>query len=152
MNLKDAQNMVTDFHNHIGAQIACEPQLLPCRNHAARWLAAHIDSLAKTAAHGADGTTDLLLSRAALALEEFAEWLTAHADGDLLTAADALADRCYVLIGDAVSSGMPLAQLFDEVHRSNMTKLRKVTTGNGKSVKGQGYVPPKFDEQTEDHS
>jgi len=134
MNLQDAQKMVADFHQHIRTTIADEPQLLPCRSHAARWLAMQIEGLARTAAQGVDGTMDLLLSRAAMSLEELAEWLTAHADNDLVAAADAITDRCYVLIGDAVATGMPLADLFAEVHRSNMTKLRGVTNGNGKAV------------------
>ena len=134
MNLQDAQEMVADFHRHIGARIADKPQLLTCRSHATRWLAMQIEALAKTAAQGADGTTDLLLSRVALALEELAEWLTAHADNNLTAAADAIADRCYVLIGDAVAAGMPLADLFAEVHNSNITKLPGVTNGNGKAV------------------
>jgi len=53
------------------------------------------------AAQGA--SDDALLSRVALALEELAEWVLAHADQDLKSAA-AWVDRCYVLVGDAVAN------------------------------------------------
>ena len=39
-----------------------------------------------------------------------------------MAAADAWEDRAYVLFGDAVATGILTAALFDEVHRSNMTK------------------------------
>jgi predicted HAD superfamily Cof-like phosphohydrolase len=63
-----------------------------------------------------------LLSRLCLAMEELAEWSEAHAVGDLVAAADAWGDRLYVLLGDAVATGMPGQDIFAEVHRSNMTK------------------------------
>ena len=146
MNLQNAQEMVAEFHQHIGAQVASKPQLLRCNRHAARWLALQIEGLAKIAAEGADGTTDLLLSRTALMLEEISEWLNAHADKDLVAAADAIADRAYVLIGDAVAAGIPLAKLFNVIHHSNMSKIYRVTTGNGKAAKGVDYFRPEIAE------
>ncbi|MGM0488023.1 MAG: phosphoribosyl-ATP diphosphatase, partial [Planctomycetota bacterium] len=61
--------------------------------------------------------------------------------GDLVGAADAWADRAYVLFGDAVASGLPAGELFAEVHRSNMSK-DLVADGTGKATKGTNYRPP----------
>lgn len=83
-------------------------------------------------------TGDVLLQRAAMALEELAEWLSAHANGDLVAAADAWADRVYVLFGDAVAAGLPAADLFAEVHRSNMTEELD-SAGTGKPVKALSW-------------
>ena len=83
------------------------------------------------------------MQRAAMAIEELAEWLLAHANGDLVAAADAWADRAYVLFGDAVAAGLPAAELFAEVHRSNMTK-ELVADGTGKARKGAAYRPPEL--------
>lgn len=76
-----------------------------------------------------------------MAMEELAEWLQAHVNGDVVGAADAWADRAYVLFGDVVAAGLPAAALFDEVHRSNMTK-QPDPRRTGKAIKGLGYEPP----------
>ena len=78
-----------------------------------------------------------------MAIEELVEWLLAHARGDLIAAADAWADRAYVLFGDAVAAGLPAAELFAEVHRSNMTK-ELVADGSGRARKGAAYRPPEL--------
>ncbi len=83
--------------------------------------------------------------RLALALEELAEWAAAHANQDLVAAADAWADRAYVLMGDAVACGLPAQELFEEVHRSNMTKQFGIRTGVGKAYRGTQYEPPGID-------
>lgn len=67
--------------------------------------------------------------------------LSAHAEGNLIAAADAWADRAYVLFGDAVATGLPTSRLFAEIHRSNMTK-EPDPNGTGKAVKGPAYQQP----------
>ena len=76
-----------------------------------------------------------------MAVEELAEWIEAHVAGDLTAAADAWADRCYLLFGDAVATGLGTEAVFDEVHRSNMTKA-PVNPATGKAVKSDGYLAP----------
>ena len=49
--------------------------------------------------------------------------------------------RAYVLFGNAVAAGLPAAELFAEVHASNMTK-DLVADGTGKAKKGAAYRPP----------
>ena len=142
MDFDDALDKVRRFHEHIGETVADSPCLLACNFVAARWLAMQIAELGRIASCGGANAGDRLLCRTALALEELAEWLTAHADGDLGAAADSWADRAYVLLGDAVAAGLPAAELFRAVHESNMSKVPSTRTGSGKAVKGHGYQPP----------
>jgi predicted HAD superfamily Cof-like phosphohydrolase len=137
MQLDDAIQAVRTFHERTASPIADRPRLLPGRKAQAEALARQL--LVIKAEICADG--DPLLQRAAMAIEELAEWLQAHAEGDLVAAADAWADRAYVLFGDAVAAGLPAAALFAEVHRSNMTK-EPVAGESGKARKGHGYTPP----------
>ena len=60
--------------------------------------------------------------RISLMQEELIETVAAMEQGDLLEIADGLADLCYVTIGTAVAYGIPLDKVFNEVHRSNMSK------------------------------
>ncbi len=73
------------------------------------------------------------------AIEELYEWAKAHAESDLVEAADAWADRCYVLFGDAIASGIPAEAIFNEVHRSNMTKSAP------SDLHGKGFKNPHFE-------
>jgi predicted HAD superfamily Cof-like phosphohydrolase len=59
-----------------------------------------------------------------------------------IAAADAWADRAYILFGDAVAVGLPAEKLFAEVHRSNMKEPD--SAGSGKAVKGANYEPPRI--------
>lgn len=43
--------------------------------------------------------------------------------GDLVGAADAIGDLLYVVLGAAVAHGIDIEPIFNEIHRSNMTKL-----------------------------
>ena len=82
--------------------------------------------------------------------EELEEYRQACRDGDPIAVADALADQLYVLLGTFISHGMhPIAaNLFDEVHRSNMSKMgpdgRPTLRADGKVTKGPNFSPPDF--------
>lgn len=138
MQIDDAIQAVRIFHERTASPIADHPRFLPGGKDRAEALARQL--LVVKSEIQADGD-NLLLQRAAMAIEELAEWLQAHAKGDLIAAADAWADRAYVLFGDAVAAGLPAATLFAEVHRSNMTK-DPVAGESGKARKGPGYTPP----------
>lgn len=59
-----------------------------------------------------------------------------------------LADLLYVVYGTAVSFGIPIDEVFDEVHRSNMSKLvdgKPVKREDGKVLKGPNYKPPRLE-------
>jgi predicted HAD superfamily Cof-like phosphohydrolase len=90
----------------------------------------------------ADGTKDIFLCRAATALDELSEWLEANATFNVVTSADAIGDRLYLLLGDSVATGLPLDEIFQAVHRSNMSKMSGVQTGVGKAAKGPGDRRP----------
>lgn len=61
-----------------------------------------------------------------------------------------LADVQYVISGLAVALGLPLAQAFIRVHKSNMSKLgadgKPVYREDGKVLKGPNYVSPEMEE------
>ena len=138
--MQDALDSVRQFHIKMGAPISLSPTLLTCDWTAAAVLAERVGILASETMTAAS-EDDVLLRRASMVLEEFAEWLAAHAKGDLLVAADAWADRAYVLFGDAVAAGLPAVALFKEVHRSNITK-EPDPSRTGKAIKGAKYQPP----------
>lgn len=90
--------------------------------------------------HQADGS-DLRLYRAHLMVEELGEVLVALATKDEVKFADGLADLSYVVEGTALTFGIPLTQVFEEVHRSNMTKSRP-KDDQRMARKGDNYDPP----------
>lgn len=57
-----------------------------------------------------------------------------------------LADLLYVIYGTAVSFGLPLEEVFNEVHKSNMSKLgadnKPIYREDGKVLKGPNYKEP----------
>ena len=86
--------------------------------------------------------------RARLMQEELSEYREAVADGDLVRVADALSDLMYVLLGTYIAHGLhtQAEALFDEVHRSNMSKLdedgKPVLREDGKILKPDCWSPP----------
>lgn len=68
---------------------------------------------------------------------------------DLVAAADALGDLEYVTNGMALGMGIPLPEVVEEIHRSNMTKLgsdgKPIYREDGKILKGEGYEPPQLE-------
>lgn len=57
-----------------------------------------------------------------LILEELQEYNEASSKGDLVGVADALGDLLYTVLGLACLHGLDSQSIFEEVHRSNMTK------------------------------
>ncbi len=134
---------VAEFHRSIGEKVAESTELLESDSESDRALATGLrDLIAAKRSHSREGSH--LSSRALMAIEELAEWIEAHVAGDLVEAADAIGDRLYVLLGDAVASGLPLEQVFDEVHRSNMTKHASHLE-SGKGTKTGKFDAPKLD-------
>jgi predicted HAD superfamily Cof-like phosphohydrolase len=83
--------------------------------------------------------------RVELIREEFEEFKVASLAGDVIEAADALGDLLYVIYGASLEWGIPLDAVFDEVHRSNMTKVWPDGTvhrrEDGKILKPEAYSP-----------
>lgn len=141
--MKDAQRKVNEFHDTLGAHVASRPGLLSCDAKKAKPVALRLRAMASHCSeigqnHG------LVFNRLAMALEEMAEWVEAHAAGDLVAAADAWGDRQYVLLGDAVAAGFPAEDIFDEIHRSNMTKVDQPASKTGKAQKDGSFRQPEL--------
>lgn len=83
-----------------------------------------------------------------LMAEENEEYLQACKDGDLVEIADALGDMMYILYGSICKHGLQhrIADIFDEIHRSNMSKLdengQPIYREDGKVLKGKNYFRP----------
>lgn len=95
---------------------------------------------------------DALMLRLRLITEEFQEVeaeLDLMIDDDVFASAEnltkELADLLYVVYGTAEVFGLPLEKAFEEVHRSNMSKLgsdgKPVYRADGKVLKGPNYRP-----------
>ena len=83
--------------------------------------------------------------RVKLLREEFKEYIDAEIENDLVEIADALADIIYIACGTAVSYGIPLDDVFESVHASNMAKLvdgKVIRRADGKVQKPEGWQPP----------
>lgn len=83
--------------------------------------------------------------RKTLLQEEVDEYLNAELEHDIVEIADALADIIYIACGTAVSYGIPLDKVFEEVHRSNMAKLvdgKPLKREDGKVIKPVGWTAP----------
>ena len=78
--------------------------------------------------------------------EELNEFKEAISNKDLKEAADALTDILYVTYGAGHAFGINLDNCFDEVQRSNMSKLgndgKPIYNENGKVMKGPNYFKP----------
>ena len=78
--------------------------------------------------------------------EELNEFKEAISNKDLKEAADALTDILYVTYGAGHAFGINLDNCFDEVQRSNMSKLgndgKPIYNEHGKVMKGPNYFKP----------
>jgi predicted HAD superfamily Cof-like phosphohydrolase len=77
-----------------------------------------------------------------LILEEFKEVVDAMKAKDIEGVADGITDLIYVLVGMAVSYGIPLDKVWAEVQKSNMLKEGGATREDGKILKPAGWVAP----------
>ena len=84
--------------------------------------------------------------RVKLIEEELEELRVAISNGDLKETVDALTDILYVTYGAGHAFGVDLDKCFDEVQRSNMSKLGKngepIYNEEGKVMKGPNYFKP----------
>ena len=79
--------------------------------------------------------------RVRLIQEEFDELKEAMASGNLAAVAKEMADLLYVTYGTAVSYGIDMEPVFQEVHRSNLSKIGGYKRADGKWVKPPTYSP-----------
>ena len=80
--------------------------------------------------------------------EENEEYQEACKAGDMVEIADALGDMMYILYGSICKHGLQhkIADIFDEIHRSNMSKLdsngKPIYREDGKVLKSDQYFRP----------
>ncbi|MBK9542331.1 MAG: nucleoside triphosphate pyrophosphohydrolase family protein [Bacteroidetes bacterium] len=80
--------------------------------------------------------------------EENDEYLEACEQADLKLIADALGDKLYILFGTIIAHGLQykIEEVFDEIHRSNMSKLdedgKPIYREDGKIMKSKNYFLP----------
>ena len=116
--MNDAQRMVQEFHKQFEIHVSPTPSI-------------------------PDEPTQILRKR--LIQEEFDELQEAMHEKDLPSIAKELADLLYVVYGTAVSLGIDMEPVFQEVHRSNMSKVGGHKREDGKWVKPPTYSPAQLD-------
>ncbi|MBM4138589.1 MAG: hypothetical protein FJ244_03800 [Nitrospira sp.] len=116
--MTDEQQMVEDFHRKFEIAIQSTP------------------------ADPADDTKQL---RIRLIQEEFDELKESMANGNLAAVAKEMADLLYVVYGTAVSYGIDMKPVFQEVHRSNLSKVGGYKRVDGKWVKPPTYSPARLE-------
>ena len=84
--------------------------------------------------------------------EENEEYLEACWNSDIIEIADALGDQLYILCGTILRHGLQhkIEEVFDEIQRSNMSKLGEdgkpvLRTTDGKILKGPNYSKPNLE-------
>jgi len=96
----------------------------------------------------ADLDESIIELRYRLMQEENDEYLEAARRKDLVEIADALGDKLYILCGTILAHGLQdkIVEVFDEIQRSNMSKLnpdgKPVIRDDGKILKGPNYFKP----------
>jgi len=110
----EAQQMVLKFHKEFDIHIAETPSV-------------------------PDERTQAL--RVRLIQEEFDELKEAFKKNDLPHIAKEIADLLYVVYGTAISYGIDMEPVFQEVQRSNMSKVGGYKREDGKWVKPATYSP-----------
>lgn len=94
--------------------------------------------------------TNLAALRLDLINEEVQELRDGLGKKSMLEIADALTDILYVVYGAGHAFGIDLDECFNEVHRSNMTKLgedgRPLYREDGKVMKGPNYEDPNLEQ------
>ena len=112
--MNDAQRGVLEFHKQFDILVSSSPTVPDVRTKALR---------------------------VRLIQEEFDELKEALDIKDLPQIAKELADLLYVVYGTAVSYGIDMESVFQEVHRSNMSKVGGYKREDGKWVKPSTYSP-----------
>jgi predicted HAD superfamily Cof-like phosphohydrolase len=81
--------------------------------------------------------------------EEMCEVEEAMYSGTKAELAKELADLLYVIYGTAATYGIPIDEVFNRVHESNMSKLgedgKPVYRNDGKVLKGPNYKEPNME-------
>lgn len=85
---------------------------------------------------------DVLSFRMKFLEEELGEFIESAAEQDLPGMADALIDLVYVAMGTAYMLGLPWQQLWNEVQRANMSKVRAQSKDESKRGSSLDVIKP----------
>lgn len=94
-----------------------------------------------------DVTAQEKLLRIKLMSSELSELIDAIAANDIVEIADGIADLIYVVKGTAITYGIDIEPIFNEVQRSNMSKCidgKLIKDASGKVMKPDTYSPPQL--------
>jgi predicted HAD superfamily Cof-like phosphohydrolase len=116
--MTDEQTMVQDFHRKFEILIQTAPANL---------------------------TDEIQQLRVRLIQEEFDELKESMTTGNLASVAKEMADLLYVVYGTAVSYGIDMKPVFQEVHRSNLSKVGGYKRADGKWMKPPSYSPAQLE-------
>lgn len=141
---------VAEFHSKYGFPINVP---MSRDEDCSRILMAHVAALqglskAMQALYDIDPDKDDRLWRTHLMMEELAELMEAMANGDLVHVFHELTDLLYVVLGTAVTLGLPIDAGFEAVHAANMTKpvdykdKRVADQQSREDTKGPDYQKP----------
>lgn len=108
------QEDVLEFHKTFGAYISSQPSV-PAVN--------------------------VVNLRITLIKEEVKELLDALEDSELEEIADGIVDVIVVCLGTAISCGIDISPVWDEVHKSNMAKTGGTKRLDGKILKPENWTP-----------
>jgi predicted HAD superfamily Cof-like phosphohydrolase len=116
-----------------------QPEMNKAQNQVAAFMSAAGQDLVKSPTIPIEEVCKL---RVDLILEEADELDTALINNDIVEVADAIGDLLYVVLGTAIACGINIAPIFEEIHRSNMTKfIDGHRREDGKWIKGPSYTP-----------
>ena len=84
-----------------------------------------------------------------LIAEEFNEFIQANNKNDEIEKLDACMDMIWVILGYCIMKGYDVQGAWDEVARSNLSKIDKATgkvikRADGKVLKPEGWTPPQL--------
>jgi predicted HAD superfamily Cof-like phosphohydrolase len=142
--MKDAEAKVREFHVAMGQRVGDQsaPNCTVDLEMRVRLIAEEFDELLLALGPGHRGRCNYVT-------EAIEDWLDKYNNGRWIpgaphdpSVADALADLAYVTVGANVAWGLPAAEVFDEVHRSNMAKQGGERRADGKILKPAGWTPP----------
>ena len=120
--IKEELKHVENFHNAFGLGVAKKPTI--------------------------DLSKETVKLRFNLMKEENEEYFEAARKNDIVEVADALGDMLYILCGTIITHGFQnkIEEVFDEIQKSNMSKLGKdgkpIYRSDGKVMKGPNYFKP----------
>lgn len=94
-------------------------------------------------------TVDAVVRYEAQALNDFDPYFEENEITKKRNLAKEIADLLYVVYGLAYQYDIPIDRVFEEVHKSNMSKLgsdcKPIKDQNGKIMKGPNYKEPNLD-------